>query len=241
MIDAGLEESTILSVIEKDEGRYDLSVDGLIALKEAGVSETLIQAMLAASSDEATTAHQSSSMQTADDFQESSENTAEISIVPPFISPQAGNEYYTRYTFYYEREVFRSTNYRRGIMVPINTKVKLVSLGAEEFLLEVNGQMIKVRNIQKYSGCSSEEFASKMLSSVPTNIDVFGKRLAADIKSGTLRLGMNKEQAIMARGYPPLHETPSIEMDRWVYWSSRFVKRTIVFYDGILSEGRGLN
>jgi len=240
MIDAGLQESTIISVIEKDEGEYDLSVDGLIALKEAGVSETLIQAMLAASGDE-TSGTPSPSTQSADDFEENSEVAADFSIAPPFISPQPGNEYYTRYTFYYEREAFKSTNYRRGIMVPINTKAKLISLGSEEFLLEVKGQVIKVKNIQKYSGCSSEEFASKMLSSVPTNIDALGKRSAADIKSGTLRLGMNKEQAIMARGYPPVHETPSIEMDRWVYWSSRFVKRTIVFYDGILSEGRGLH
>jgi hypothetical protein len=45
----------------------------------------------------------------------------------------------------------------------------------------------------------------------------------------------------MARGYPRAHETPSIEGDRWVYWSSRFVKQTSIFTDRRLSEGRGLN
>ena len=38
------------------------------------------------------------------------------------------------------------------------------------------------------------------------------------------------------------YETPSITNDngRWVYWSSRFVKITYVFRNGILEDGRGL-
>ncbi len=235
MIQAGLEEDTIVSVIEKDESNFDLSVDGLIALKEAGVSENLIQVMLDASGKgetESTASVSSGEMK--------KEMGAMESIAPPFIDPQPGGEYYTRYTFYYERNAFRSTNYRRGTPVPINTKVKLLSMGAEEYLISVKGETITVKNNYKHSGCSVEEFASKMLSEEPTDIDALGKGLAADIKYGSLRLGMTKEQAIMARGYPPVHETASIEMDRWVYWSSRFVKLTIVFYDGILSEGRGI-
>ena len=55
-----------------------------------------------------------------------------------------------------------------------------------------------------------------------------------------LRKGMTREIAIMARGYPPAHETSSLESDRWVYWSSRFVKLTVVFSNGRLSDGRGL-
>ena len=237
MIQAGLEEDTIVSVIEKDESNFDLSVDGLIELKEGGASESLIQAMLDTSEEGET----QSASSLVDDVRENRVMADGVgSIAPPYIQPQTGSEYYTRYTFFYERNAFRSTNYRRGTPVPINTKVKLLSMGAEEYLISVKGETITVKNNYKHSGCSVEEFASKMLSEEPTDIDALGKGLAADIKYGSLRLGMTKEQAIMARGYPPVHETASIEMDRWVYWSSRFVKLTIVFYDGILSEGRGI-
>ena len=33
------------------------------------------------------------------------------------------------------------------------------------------------------------------------------------IKNGVLRFGMTKEQVLMSRGYPPAHETPSLDFD----------------------------
>lgn len=241
MVEAGLEAETIISVIEKDAGDYDVSVDGLIALKSANVPESVIQAMIQAgepTADDAAPATSSASSYEED----SGESTASVSIrIPPIGDVEVGGEYYTRFTFYYERGTYKSTNYRRGTPVPINTPARLVSVGSKEFVINVRGENIKVENIPEYTGVSTPEFAAKMLSPEPTPIDGYGKRMASDIRSGTLRLGMTKEQAILTRGYPPIHETPSLEGDRWVYWSSRFVKQTIVFYDGILSEGRGIN
>lgn len=43
---AGLDDSTIVKAIESTPGDYDTSVDGLIALKSAGASETILQAIL---------------------------------------------------------------------------------------------------------------------------------------------------------------------------------------------------
>jgi hypothetical protein len=60
------------------------------------------------------------------------------------------------------------------------------------------------------------------------------------IKNGVLKLGMTKEQVLMARGYPPGHKTPSVEADAWTYWSSRFINATLVFNQGVLVYGRGL-
>jgi hypothetical protein len=44
----------------------------------------------------------------------------------------------------------------------------------------------------------------------------------------------------MARGYPPAHETPSLDGDRWIYWSSRFANHPITFVNGRLAGGRGV-
>jgi hypothetical protein len=50
MVKAGLQDSTILSVISASDSDFDVSVDGLLALKEAGVSTPVMDAMLAAKS-----------------------------------------------------------------------------------------------------------------------------------------------------------------------------------------------
>lgn len=47
MVRAGLAEETILAVVRSSRGRYQLDAQDLIALKEAGVSEKILQAMLA--------------------------------------------------------------------------------------------------------------------------------------------------------------------------------------------------
>lgn len=48
MVSAGFSEATILEAIRSNETAFDTSTDGLLALKQAGVSETVINAMLAA-------------------------------------------------------------------------------------------------------------------------------------------------------------------------------------------------
>jgi hypothetical protein len=56
MVKAGLQDSTILSVIAASDSDFDVSVDGLLALKEAGVSGPVMDAMLAAKSKKQTPA-----------------------------------------------------------------------------------------------------------------------------------------------------------------------------------------
>ena len=82
---------------------------------------------------------------------------------------------------------------------------------------------------------------SRYLANQETRIDLYGEATARQILGGILRIGMTKDQVLLTRGYPPFHETPGLESDRWVYWSSRFVKLTLVFDNGRLQLGRGLN
>jgi len=48
MVKAGFKEETIIEAIHANEPRYDTSVEALVALKNAGVSEKVISTMLAA-------------------------------------------------------------------------------------------------------------------------------------------------------------------------------------------------
>ena len=67
-------------------------------------------------------------------------------------------------------------------------------------------------------------------------------RLRADaavreaIRDGRLLPGMTKGEALMARGYPPAHRTPSINGDEWLYYSQRSLCERVRFVDGRIAS-----
>lgn len=158
-------------------------------------------------------------------------------------NPEAGKTYFARHGFMYEDGTHITTNYWRGALVPINSKITVVAATASKLVLQIvdTGETVKIDNAAKYTKCDMREIARRMLSVDPIDLDRFDDETAAAIKSGTMRLGMTKEQVLMARGFPPAHKTPSLNGDRWQYWSSRFVVQTLVFADGKLVDGRGIN
>jgi hypothetical protein len=240
---AGLSEETILAAMQKEKQEYTTDTDALIELKGAGISEKVIQAMIrlqspetASSSGESPSAGSAASGSGGVFWQDFP------SIAPPPAEVSTGKDYFTRFTFHEEKNEHKTTNYARGAIVPINTPVKLISMSGSKLTLKRldNGQEIKVENENKYTKKSIPEIAAMMLSAQKTPIEKLPDEVASAIRNGDMRKGMTKELLLLARGYPPAHETPSIEGDRWVYWSSRFVKQTVIFVNGRLSEGRGL-
>jgi hypothetical protein len=154
-------------------------------------------------------------------------------------APVVGQQYYTRHCFMYEKGATETTNYWRGALVPINTQVTLVALGGKDMVLRLaSGETVKIDNVEKFSKRDTAAVAHNLLATRPVPIDRFDNATASAIKSGILKMGMTKEQVIMARGYPPGHKTPTLDFDTWTYWSSRFVTQSLVFSNGVLVRGR---
>jgi hypothetical protein len=60
------------------------------------------------------------------------------------------------------------------------------------------------------------------------------------VRQGQLLPGMTKEQALLARGYPPFHHTAGIESHEWMYYQSPGFVHVVRFVDGkIRSIARG--
>ena len=158
--------------------------------------------------------------------------------VPESVHNMVGGEYFTRHALRQENNRWRSTNYGRGTLVPINTTVRVDDITSSAIMLTIvaSGKPLKLSNIEKYTGGGVDLLAERTLSTEPT--DLSGFEFQKEIKVGRLRLGMTKEEAILARGYPPVHRTYSTEDDRWVYQQNRFATQTVVFADGKLIEGR---
>jgi len=160
-------------------------------------------------------------------------------------TPVVGEQYYMRHCLKYEAgKSWETTNYwtDKSILVPINSKVTLTSLGAKamQIKIEKTGQALTIENVQKYSQKEMVAIAKAMLTGTPVPIEKFDEKIAKNLRNGILVLGMTKEQVVMTRGYPPGHKTPSLEIDTWTYWDNRFVTHALVFQDGVLIKGRGL-
>lgn len=166
--------------------------------------------------------------------------TAIAGILSAEIKPEVGQSYYLRHNIWVEKERTVSTNYSRGELIPFNSRVTLESVGKKKIVLDIDGRRITVINIKKHSQRDSTTVAGQMLSRNKLSLGGLSRERRDDIESGVLRLGMSKDEVIITRGYPPRHKTASIKANHWVYWSSRFVQRTLVFEKGKLTRGRGL-
>lgn len=156
--------------------------------------------------------------------------------------PEAGKEYYLRHGIWCEMWKHDATNYARGTLLPINTKVRVEKMLGETMSIRViaDSQLVWILNRTKYTDKSMFEVARRMLSEKEISLKGHDKETVAAIQSGRMVLGMTKEEVIMARGWPPAHRTKSLDLNTWVYWPSRYVTQSIVFKDGKLAEGRDI-
>lgn len=238
MVSAKLAEDTILLAVRTAEiAEFDTSATALVELKEKNVSDSIIQAVIKRAGSGAAGGG-------ADlgggklEFTKVPDNE----VLPPQVDLVPGQEYFTRYSFKFERGERLATNYWRGGFVPINTRVTYIGATGKNFTIRIadSGAVVKIENVPKYTQRDVAQLARELLSATPTPIEKYGEETARQIRSGELRLGMTKTQVLLTRGYPPSHETSSLDADAWKYWSSRFIVQTLVFDHGILVEGRGL-
>jgi hypothetical protein len=158
-------------------------------------------------------------------------------------APVVGEQYFLRHCITYETgKPWRTTNYWVGILVPIHSKVTLLSLGSKKMQLRIEktNQVLDIENVEKYSRKNMASIAQNLLTRQAVPIEKFDEKTAKNIRNGILAPGMTKEQVVMTRGYPPGHKTPSLEIDTWIYWSNVVVNHKYVFQDGVLSEGYDL-
>jgi hypothetical protein len=153
----------------------------------------------------------------------------------------AGQTYYLRHNLMFEKDTRPATNYWRGTLLPINTRVTVAGLGDKAMLIRWNDGSLTIEN-NSYTKTTMPALAKRMLSPNPVPIEKFGGVMAGNIAGGSLVKGMTREQVIMTRGYPPAHKTPGIASDnaKWTYWSSKFVTETVTISGGKLVDGRNV-
>ena len=155
-----------------------------------------------------------------------------------YAASPVGETYYTKVNIWYEfPEKIFSTNYHKGTMMPVGSKVKIAEKSGNKisFTKEgLAGVTFTITNVRKHSLVSTEELFNLYFSKDDPNVpggefSELSSREKENVESGSLTQGMSKEAAIMAYGYPPKHRTPDLANDIWYYWLSRVVMNQVTF------------
>ena len=151
---------------------------------------------------------------------------------------EKGEKLYTQFSLYYEKDHHITTNYRKGILVPINTEVEFVKASRKQITIRIPSYnaVVHIENEEDYSGEKIEGIFKRTFGRQTVNLSEFTEMEQSSIKKGTVAVGMRKEAVIKAMGYPPHHKTPSLDMDQWRYWQNRFDTILVFFEDGKVSS-----
>jgi hypothetical protein len=159
---------------------------------------------------------------------------------PPLYADNfSGKAYYTKTNVWYENpNKILSTNYHRGAILPIGTKVIIHSIKGEkiQFTPDGSAQMFTIINDRKTSTISTDELFNRYFSveAVQAGAGDYYQATEADrenIKKGIITLGMSRKAVLMAYGYPPTHKTPLLTSDIWHYWYARPSEVNVYFKD----------
>lgn len=144
-----------------------------------------------------------------------------------------GEVYYTQFNMLQEKNHFRTTNYRVGSLVPINSPARLVSIDNKDIVVELldTHQTLTIDNMQKHTNETTQQAFEKIFKETKVKLDSFTPEERKNILAAQVKKGMRRQAVLAAIGYPPANSTPSLEGSDWTYWANRF-NRFIVRFKG---------
>ena len=143
-----------------------------------------------------------------------------------------GDIYYTQVSMQYEKNRFPTTNYRRGVLLPINSQVQIQEVTDRSIKLDILPAQtpLRIDNVAKHTGDTIAQTLVKLLSKKKVDLSQFSALERQNILAGKVAKTMQKKAVIAAIGYPPITETPSLASNQWTYWSARF-NRFVVYFE----------
>lgn len=157
--------------------------------------------------------------------------------------PEEGHQTFLAHNLWYENpQGVSAIGYKRGTMIPVGMEVKDVIVGRSAVVFTVVEWNIQIRVVldkHQKNLLTVNELRDRMITH--KNKEQLTEGLTEQeldaVSRGMITPGISQRAALIAYGYPPKHRTPSTEMTTWVYWTSRFVNRSVEFND----DGKALN
>lgn len=131
---------------------------------------------------------------------------------------------------HHEGDWISDANWSSLPMLPAGAAIHTTGYGRYRVMVEIDGR--KMRLGQDYGRQQSlGDWARKIIAGQDPRpkIASWPARVRSAIHVGKVTLGMTKEQAIVAVGYPPLHQTPTLDAPQWKYWHTRIASYLLVW------------
>ncbi len=124
-------------------------------------------------------------------------------------------------------------NYQFRTVIPMCSKVTITDIGTKEIWLTHNGKRY-VYLWDKHTRRAGVSLVDNFKSFFGTGCDTSAVARLSDvdkkgIKQGRALRGMSKAGVEFAMGRPPIHATPSLAADQWMYWLNKFNRQEIIF------------
>ncbi len=119
-------------------------------------------------------------------------------------------------------------------IIPVNTPV-IFNKGGHirgsifTILLQDSGKTVLFEFDKKRMAMEPEEYWKLIASPSKVDLNALSEIDQKGIREGKASIGMTKDGVRMALGYPAAHMTPSLNENRWIYWTNRFKNFTVEF------------
>jgi hypothetical protein len=134
--------------------------------------------------------------------------------------------------------------YNAGPKLAAGTRVTVTQVGASGVAFRAEGSE-DTYTLSHYYGRPGQSAKAYFIDVLRERDPMDGLRepppeIAAAMRDGLLVKDMTKEEALIARGYPPAHKTPNLTGNEWIYYDTPGFVDRVVFVDGrIASVTRG--
>jgi len=133
------------------------------------------------------------------------------------------------------RSRLHAANFQQAGLIPVCSEVALLERNKERLVFSVNAT--GKRYEYYHHKAAGEPFPDHLLRYFGTacpraQLAALDKLDQEGVKQGKALPGMTKQGVVFALGYPPPNVTPSLDADRWIYWTNRFNRRAVVFESG---------
>jgi len=116
-------------------------------------------------------------------------------------------------------------------VVPVNTPVRIGRWDRGFLLIEANtGKRICYEFNKANMRMSVRDYLSILTGPDEVAVEMLSELDQKGVREGKVFPGMSKQGVHLAFGYPSAHQTPSLDGNRWVYWTNRF-KMIVVKFD----------
>lgn len=149
------------------------------------------------------------------------------------IEDKEGQSVYTQRNLWFHEGEHEATNYAVSTRLPVNSEVTITATTAETISLKTSdGKEYVIINVPDYTKKDIQGIYSRYFGPSKVDLSRFSGSERQAIRDGRIEKGMSKEAVLVARGYPPAHETPSTDSDEWRFWKSAHNTRIIRFENG---------